>query len=56
METQEHRLTIRLSVEVVAALKQLARAHARSLNGEVDWALREYIARQKDRRREVAQT
>jgi hypothetical protein len=51
METQEHRLTIRLSAEAVAALKNLAKAHSRSLNGEVDWALREYIARQKREQR-----
>ena len=49
MDTQEHRLTIRLSAEVVEALKELAKAHSRSLNGEVDWALREYIARQQKR-------
>lgn len=52
MEMQEHRLTIRLSAEVVAALKTLAKAHSRSLNGEVDWALREYIARHKRERKE----
>ena len=51
MEMQEHRLTIRLSAEVVAALKELAKAHSRSLNGEVDWALREYITRQKRERK-----
>lgn len=56
MDAQEHRLTIRLSPEVVAALKHLAQAHSRSLNGEVDWALREYIARQqKQRHREGEQ-
>jgi hypothetical protein len=54
MDVQEHRLTIRLSTAVVAALKGLAKAHSRSLNGEVDWAvreLREYIAQQKRKRK-----
>jgi hypothetical protein len=52
METQEHRLTVRLSAEMVAALKHLAKAHSRSLNGEIEWALREYIARPQKQPRE----
>jgi hypothetical protein len=47
MDVHEHRLTIRLSADVVQALKALAKAHSRSLNGEVVWALREYIAQQQ---------
>jgi predicted transcriptional regulator len=52
METQAHRLTVRLSAEMVAALKQLAQAHRRSLNGEIEWALRAYLAHQQKQLRE----
>ena len=55
MDRREHRLTIRLSAAVVAALKALAKAHSRSLHGEVDGALRAYITRQKKRERKGAQ-
>jgi hypothetical protein len=51
MDTHEHRLTIWLSAEVVAALKEWAKAHSRSLNSAVDWALRQYIARQRGERK-----
>ena len=33
--------------EVLEQMRLLARQHGRSLNSEIVWALREYIARQK---------
>jgi hypothetical protein len=52
METQAHRLTVRLSAAMVAARKHVAKAHSRSLNGEIEWALREYLARPQKHPRE----
>jgi predicted transcriptional regulator len=44
----ETRITIRLPDEVAEALRQLAHDHNRSLNGEIVWALRQFIAQQND--------
>ncbi len=45
MDTQEKetRITIRFPADVIAVLRQLAKEHDRSLNGEIVRALREYI-------------
>lgn len=40
-------INTRYPEEVRDAMKQLASDHGRSFNGEVIWALREYIKRQK---------
>jgi hypothetical protein len=43
----ERRISIRFPLDVVAAIRALAKQHERSFNGEVIWALREYIERHK---------
>ena len=50
MDTQgkETRITIRFPAEVIVVLRQLAKQHDRSLNGEIVWALREYIVTQQE--------
>jgi hypothetical protein len=44
----ERHVSIRFPVAVLTAIRQLAKQHERSLNGEVIWALREYIERHKE--------
>jgi hypothetical protein len=41
---QEQSISIRFPLEVLQGLREAARAHNRSLNGEVIWALRQYLA------------
>ena len=43
----ERRISIRFPLDVVAAIRALAKKHERSFNGEVLWALREYAKRHK---------
>jgi hypothetical protein len=45
------KITLRVSPEVAETMKRLAREHARSLNGELVWAIQEYIVRQQERAR-----
>lgn len=42
----EKRISIRFPMDVLDTLRQLARIHERSFNGEVIWALRDYAKRQ----------
>jgi hypothetical protein len=44
----ETRISIRFPLDVLAAIRALAKKHERSFNGEVIWALREFAARHKD--------
>lgn len=48
---EDVKITLRVPPEVAEAMKRLAREHARSLNGELLWALQEYMARQQKRAR-----
>jgi predicted transcriptional regulator len=50
MSTQppETKITIRIPAEIAEKLRQLAKHHDRSLNGEIMRALREYSERHKD--------
>lgn len=48
---EDSKITLRVPPEVAETMKQLAREHARSLNGELVWAIQEYIARQQKRAR-----
>jgi hypothetical protein len=41
----ERHVSIRFPLDVLDALRKLAKQHERSLNGEVIWALREYAER-----------
>jgi hypothetical protein len=43
----ERRISIRFPLEVLNAIRVLAKKHERSFNGEVIWALREYAERHK---------
>jgi hypothetical protein len=43
----EAQILIRLSPELCEKIKHLAKEHTRSLNGEVIWALQEYVKQQK---------
>jgi hypothetical protein len=40
----ERRISIRFPLDVLDAIRKLAKQHERSFNGEVIWALREYAA------------
>ena len=46
------RLMLRLPREVAERIRRLARAHDRSLNGEITRALREYVAREEREERD----
>jgi hypothetical protein len=43
---KKKKITFVYPLELIARLRQLAVEHGRSLNGELIWALRQYIARQ----------
>jgi hypothetical protein len=43
------KITFVYPLEVLERMRQLAAAHGRSLNGEITWALRQYIAQQDPR-------
>lgn len=49
---QEPRSQVRFPQEVWDEMKRLAEQHQRSLNGEIIWALREYIVHQKEKDKE----
>jgi hypothetical protein len=40
------KITFVYPLELIERMRKLAAEHGRSLNGEIVWALREYIARQ----------
>ncbi len=44
----EQRISIRFPLDVLDAIRKLAKKHERSFNGEVIWALREYAARHEN--------
>lgn len=46
-------LSVRLNPEVVSALRQYAVSDARSLNGQIEWVLREYVERRRQAEREA---
>ena len=50
-QREDIKITLRVPPEVADEMKRLAREHDRSLNGELAWAIREYIARQQKRAR-----
>jgi hypothetical protein len=50
----EQKISIRFPLDVLESIRQLARAHDRSFNGEVVWALREYSKRQSQPSKEQA--
>jgi len=47
---KEQRISIRFPSDVLTGLKDLARQHERSFNGEVIWALRTYLTQQKGKK------
>lgn len=48
---KEQRISIRFPLDVLAGIKELARRHERSFNGEVIWALRTYLTQQRNKKR-----
>lgn len=52
----EKKIQVRFPVDVWEALKDLAEKHERSFNGEVIWALREYIKREEAKSRDANQS
>jgi len=42
-------INTRYPQDVLNAIRELATRHQRSFNGEVIWALREYMAKQRDK-------
>ena len=50
-QREEVKITLRVPPDVADAMKRLAHANDRSLNGELVRAIREYIARQQKRAR-----
>lgn len=47
MEQKEQRTQVRFPFEVWEDIKRLAKEQGRSINGEIVWALRYFIASQK---------
>jgi hypothetical protein len=43
----EVKITLRIPADVAEGMKQSAHENNRSLNGEIVWALREYLAKRK---------
>ena len=54
MDTKQ-KVTILIPVEIVEQLKQEAKEHQRSFNGELVWALQKYLEKQKGRQKYAAQ-
>jgi hypothetical protein len=46
----ETRISIRFPLDVLRVIRTFAKQHERSFNGEVIWALREYMERHKGER------
>lgn len=53
MDKKDIPINTRYPQEVRDVLKDLAKLHGRSFNGEVIWALREYIKREEVRSKDV---
>jgi hypothetical protein len=51
MEKQEKAFTIRISVDLLEAVRAIARQHNRSLNGEILTVLRDYVTRVRQKER-----
>lgn len=61
MKRKEHKpeeksIGTRYPLDVLSDMKDLAKDHGRSFNGEVIWALREYIKQQKGEQKHVNHT
>lgn len=48
-EQRETKITIRIPAEIAEAMRQLAKRHDRSLNGEILRALRAYVAQLQEK-------
>lgn len=48
-EQREVKITIRIPVEIAEKMRQLAKQHDRSLNGEIVRALREYGEQRREK-------
>jgi hypothetical protein len=50
MDKQEKRFSVRFPLDVLEAIRKLAQEEDRSLNGEIVQAVREYIAKRRERK------
>jgi hypothetical protein len=48
---RRHTRSVRISEHIIEQVRELAYGHQRSLSGEIDHALEEYIRRQPSRKR-----
>lgn len=46
-------LSVRLSPDVVREVRRYAEADTRSLNGQIEWILRDYVERRRQAERET---
>jgi hypothetical protein len=53
---EEKKIQVRFPEDVWEELKQLAEHHERSFNGEVIWALREYMKREEGKSKDANQS
>ncbi|HCF86034.1 MAG TPA: antitoxin [Ktedonobacter sp.] len=44
---EEKRFSVRFPLDVLTAIKQLAKEDKRSINSEIVWIIREYLAQRK---------
>jgi hypothetical protein len=51
-EQKDTAINTRYPQDVLEVMRQLAHSHQRSFNGEVIWALRQYIAQQEGEKRQ----
>jgi hypothetical protein len=50
MENTEKRFSVRFPLDVLEAVKQVAKEDGRSINSEIVWIVRDYLARRKTRK------
>ncbi len=50
MEKEKVKVTVILPADVVVQIKEQARQHQRSFNGELVWALQQYLEQQRDKK------
>lgn len=48
---EEKRFSVRFPLDVLTAIKQLAKEDKRSINSEIIWIIREYLAQRKGGKR-----
>jgi Arc-like DNA binding domain len=49
-DKKEQRISTRYPFDLLEELRKLAKVHQRSFNGEVIWALQQYVTQQKEKK------